>query len=51
MERKVTVIPAKPREKIHKESKQLRVAAYCRVSTDQEDQSIRVIVIKVDYIW
>jgi len=38
MERKVTVIPAKPREEIHKASKRLRVAAYCRVSTDQEDQ-------------
>ena len=28
----------------------LQVAAYCRVSTDKEDQDIRVIVIKLDYM-
>ena len=42
MARSVTVIPAKSRQAVrnsHKtESKKIRVAAYCRVSTDQEDQ-------------
>ena len=34
---RIVVIPAKPREEI-KQSKRLRVAAYCRVSTDDEEQ-------------
>ena len=34
---RIVVIPAKSREKIQK-SKRLKVAAYCRVSTDQEEQ-------------
>ena len=41
MARSVTVIPAKSRQKANKsvpQEKKLRVAAYCRVSTDQEDQ-------------
>lgn len=41
MERVVTVIPAKSRQEIQskaKPEKKIRVAAYCRVSTDQEDQ-------------
>lgn len=41
MARSVTVIPAKSRAEVRKNVKQvkkLRVAAYCRVSTDQEDQ-------------
>lgn len=41
MARSVTVIPAKSRTEVRKNVKQvkkLRVAAYCRVSTDQEDQ-------------
>lgn len=41
MARSVTVIPARSRQKANKnvpQEKKLRVAAYCRVSTDQEDQ-------------
>lgn len=41
MERNITVIPAKSRKEIKKHSsptKRIRLAAYCRVSTDQEDQ-------------
>ena len=41
MARSVTVIPAKSRAEVRKNVKQvkkLRVASYCRVSTDQEDQ-------------
>ena len=41
MARSVTVIPAKSQVEIRrniKQIKKLRVAAYCRVSTDQEDQ-------------
>ena len=34
---RVVIIPAKSQEEI-KQSKRLRVAAYCRVSTDQEEQ-------------
>ncbi len=35
---RIVVIPAKPREEIRKASKLLRAAAYCRVSTDDEEQ-------------
>ena len=41
MARSVTVIPAKSRVEVRRnvrQIKKLRVAAYCRVSTDQEDQ-------------
>lgn len=41
MERNITVIPAKSRNRAKSNSaavRKLRVAAYCRVSTDQEDQ-------------
>lgn len=41
MERNITVIPAKSRNQAKSNSaavRKLRVAAYCRVSTDQEDQ-------------
>lgn len=37
-EQKIIVIPAKNREEIKQTDKCLRVAAYCRVSTDQEEQ-------------
>ena len=36
-EQKIVVIPAKSRNEIHRTTR-LRVAAYCRVSTDQEEQ-------------
>lgn len=35
---RIVVIPAKPREKIRQTSKLLKVAAYCRVSTDDKEQ-------------
>ena len=35
---RIVVIPAKPREEIRQASKLLRAAAYCRVSTDDEEQ-------------
>ena len=35
---KMTVIPARPQAAEQKEEKQIRVAAYCRVSTDYEEQ-------------
>ncbi len=41
MERNVTVIPARSRMELHRtkvETKKIRVAAYCRLSTDNEDQ-------------
>lgn len=41
MARNVTVIPARSKTEVRKETKQIRkirVAAYCRVSTDQEEQ-------------
>lgn len=42
MARNITVIPARSRQESSSErqdlGKKLRVAAYCRVSTDQEDQ-------------
>ena len=34
----IVVIPAKSREEIKQATKCLKVAAYCRVSTDQEEQ-------------
>ena len=37
-ERKVTVIPAKPMAERQAMKRQLRVAAYCRVSTEEEEQ-------------
>ncbi len=36
-EQKIVVIPAKSREEIQ-QTKRLKVAAYCRVSTDEEEQ-------------
>ena len=35
---RIVMIPAKPREEIRQTSKLLRAAAYCRVSTDDEEQ-------------
>ena len=35
---RIVVIPAKSREEIGQAQRLLRVAAYCRVSTDQEEQ-------------
>lgn len=35
---RIVVIPAKSREEIRQTSKLLKVAAYCRVSTDEEEQ-------------
>ena len=36
---KVTVIPAKPKEELRQNQyHQLKVAAYCRISTEQEQQ-------------
>lgn len=35
---RIVVIPAKPREEIRQTSKLLKVAAYCRVSTDDKEQ-------------
>lgn len=35
---RIVVIPAKSREETGQTESQLRVAAYCRVSTDQEEQ-------------
>ena len=37
-EMKIVVIPAKSQEEIKKAAKCLKVAAYCRVSTDEEEQ-------------
>ena len=37
-EMRIVMIPAKPREEIRQTSKLLRAAAYCRVSTDDEEQ-------------
>ena len=34
----IVMIPAKSNEKIKHSAKRLKVAAYCRVSTDQEEQ-------------
>lgn len=51
MARSVTVIPAKSRQKASNkkvQQKKLRVAAYCRVSTDQEDQ-LHSFEAQVDY--
>ena len=36
--RNITVIPALPKELQHTCVRQLRVAAYCRVSTEEEEQ-------------
>ena len=38
MEKVVQVIPARKAEAVGKEKRKLRVAAYCRVSTEQEEQ-------------
>ena len=38
LKRTVTVIPAKPAEADSEKKRQLRVAAYCRVSTEEEEQ-------------
>ena len=38
LKRTVTVIPAKPAEADSGKKRQLRVAAYCRVSTEEEEQ-------------
>jgi len=35
---RIVVIPPKSREEIRQAERRLRVAAYCRVSTDQEEQ-------------
>ena len=35
---KITIIPANPEVKGRAVKRQLRVAAYCRVSTDDEEQ-------------
>ncbi len=35
---RIVMIPAKPREEIRQTSKLMRAAAYCRVSTDDEEQ-------------
>ncbi len=35
---RIVVIPAKSREEIRQSERRLKVAAYCRVSTDQEEQ-------------
>lgn len=35
---KITVIPANPEAKGREAKRQLRVAAYCRVSTDDKEQ-------------
>ncbi|MBQ3077802.1 MAG: hypothetical protein IJC43_08080, partial [Clostridia bacterium] len=35
---RVTIIPAKPELAVATPKRQLRVAAYCRVSTDDEEQ-------------
>ncbi len=35
---RIVVIPAKSREEIRQAERRLKVAAYCRVSTDQEEQ-------------
>ncbi len=52
MARNVTLIPAKPQTKVKntktRPSKRLRMAAYCRVSTDHEDQ-IHSFEAQVDY--
>lgn len=37
-EMKIVMIPAKPKEEIKKAAKCLKVAAYCRVSTDDKEQ-------------
>lgn len=38
LQRTVTVIPAKPQMEQQPLRRQLRVAAYCRVSTEEEEQ-------------
>lgn len=38
LQRTVTVIPAKPQRSQQAVKRQLRVAAYCRVSTEEEEQ-------------
>lgn len=38
LQRTVTVIPAKPQRSQQAVRRQLRVAAYCRVSTEEEEQ-------------
>ena len=38
LQRTVTVIPAKPQRSLQAVRRQLRVAAYCRVSTEEEEQ-------------
>ena len=38
LQRTVTVIPAKPQRNQQAVKRQLRVAAYCRVSTEEEEQ-------------
>ena len=51
MARNITVIPAKSRNELQGKSrteKKLKVAAYCRVSTDQEDQ-LHSFEAQVDY--
>lgn len=35
---RIVIIPAKTQEEIKKAEKCLKVAAYCRVSTDEEEQ-------------
>ncbi len=37
-QRKVTIIPALPKEQVQARMRKLRVAAYCRVSTEEEEQ-------------
>ena len=37
-QRKVTIIPALPKELAQARMRKLRVAAYCRVSTEEEEQ-------------
>ena len=37
-ERKIIVIPAKPQAAVQEAQRSLRVAAYCRVSTEEEEQ-------------
>ena len=38
LERRITIIPAKPQSQIDQPTRQKKVAAYCRVSTDEEEQ-------------
>ena len=38
LERKIIIIPAKPQAMVQEAQRSLRVAAYCRVSTEEEEQ-------------